>query len=179
MTPEEVAEILRRHNGVVRVEVPDADFLRILKEDDMCVDTSFGMPIENKAMEDCLSCDFVLCVYVNLSFEKPENTIMMMRDSKGNVFGHSIPDSQIESYNGREDIIWLSYDFVLYPAVEAGEDMILVMLPQEYRGFSEQDGISEALVFYPAVTTDCIIKEKYGDPGDPSVATLLMGIKTG
>ena len=103
----------------------------------------------------------------------------MMRDSKGNVFGHSIPDSQIESYNGREDIIWLSYDFVLYPAVEAGEDMILVMLPQEYRGFSEQDGISEALVFYPAVTTDCIIKEKYGDPGDPSVATLLMGIKTG
>ncbi len=177
MNPKEVAEILRRHNGVIRVEVPDRDFLSAVKEDDLCVDTSFGMPIENEAMKACFSCDFVLCVYVDTSFEQPENIIMMMQDSMGNVFGHSVPASQIENYLGREDVVWLSYDFVLYPNVDAGEDMSLVMLPQEYHGFSEGDGISEALVFYPAVTTDCIIKEKYGDPGDSGVATMLMGIR--
>ena len=177
-TPEKIAEILRKHSGVVRVEIPDRDFLSALEEDDMCVDTSFGMPIENKAMDACLSCDFVFCVYADMSFERPENTIMVMQDSAGNVFGHDIPDSQIESYNGREDIIWLSYDFILYPeAADVCEQMTLVMLPQEYRSFTEGDGVSEALVFYPAVTTDCIIKDRYGDPNDSSIATLLMGVK--
>lgn len=177
-TPEEVAEILRGHNGVVRVEIPDGDFLSALEEDDMSVDTSFGMPIENKAMEACLSCDMVFCVYADTSFERPENTIMVMQDSEGNVFGHDIPDSRIEEYIGREDVIWLSYDFILYPkAADVCEEMTLVMLPQEYRSFTKDDGVSEALVFYPALTTDGIIKEKYGDPDDSSIATLLMGVK--
>lgn len=175
-TPEGIAEILKRHDGVVRVEIPDRVFLCTLVEDDMCVDTSFGMMIENKAIKACLSCDFVLCVYANMSFEKSENTVMVMQDSKGNVFGHDIPRSQIKDYEGREDVIWLSDDFILYPNADVGEDTMLVMLPQKYERFTQDDGVSEALIFYPAVTTDSLIREKYGYPNDNDIATLLMGI---
>ncbi len=161
----------------MKVEIPDREFLCALEKDDMCVDTSFGMTIDNKAMDACLSCDFVLCVYVNTFFEKPDDIIMMMQDPFGNIVGHSVAQSQMNDFSGREDLIWLSDDFVLYPDVEMKESTILVMLPQIYKGFSEQDGVSEAVIFYPATTTDFIIKEKYGGFDDPNIATLLMGIK--
>ncbi len=177
VTPDKVAEILRKHSGVVRVEIPDRNFLCTLEEDDLCVDTSFGMPIDNKAMDACLACDFVLCVFANTSFEQPSDKIMMMQDSSGLVLGHDVAPSQMDEYMAREDLIWLSEDFVIYPSTEMGDDIILVMLPQIYNGFSEEDGVSEAVIFYPATTTDSIIKEKYGEFDDPQIATLLMGIK--
>lgn len=176
-TPDTVADVLREHNGVLKVVIPDRDFLSVLEEDDLCVDTSFGMPIDNKAMDACLSCDFVLCVYADTSFEQPSDKIMMMQDTSGNIVGHDIAQSQMDEYQGREDLIWLSEDFVVYPNVEMSEDIILVMLPQIYNGFSEEDGVAEAVIFYPATTTDSMIKEKYGEFDDPHIATLLMGIK--
>lgn len=173
---ERIAATLKKHKGVLKVEIPEEDFLLVLEDEDMDMDTSFGMPIDNRAIKDCLSRDLVLCVYADMSFEKPSCRTMMMTDSKGNIVGHDVAESQMEEYRSRTDIVWLSDDFVLYPNAGMTDDMTFVMLPQEYRGFSETDGVSEAVICYPATTTDCLIKQKYGDPMDSMVATLLMGI---
>ncbi|HKM09470.1 MAG TPA: hypothetical protein VJX93_03150 [Candidatus Methanomethylophilaceae archaeon] len=173
---DKISTILKKHKGVLKVEVPEKDFISLLADDDMSVDTSFGMPIENRAMRDCLSTDLVLCLYADLAFEKPNDRTMMITDAKGNIVGHDIPRSQIDEYRIRTDLVWLSDDFVLYPNIGMTDEMTFVMLSQEYHGFSEEDGVFKAIMYYPAPSTHCLIKQRYGDPMDPMVATVLMGI---
>ncbi len=174
--PEHIIETLKKHKGVQKVEPLDNDIIDKIKEEDLSVGTSFGMAIDNQALYDCFSKDFVLCVYANYSFQHSVNSTMMMKDSNGNVVGHDISEVQIKEYQDKEDLVWLSDNFVLYPNVDMNEDLRLVMMPQEYRGFSYEDGVSEATIFYPMPSTDCMIRNKYGDLMDPQIATLIMGI---
>lgn len=174
--PEHIIETLKKHKGVLKVESIDDDFIEEIKKEDMSVETSFGMPIDNQALLDCFSKDFALCIYADYSFEHPVHSTMMMKDSNGNVIGHDIADSEIKEYQSREDLIWISDNFVIYPNVSMDEDLRLVMMPQKYHGFSSEDGVSEATIFYPMPTTDCLIKNKYGDPRDSQIASAIMGI---
>ena len=174
--PEQIIETVKKHKGVHKVESLDDDFIEEIKNEDLSVETSFGMPIDNQALLECFSRDFALCLYADYSFEHPVDSTMMMKDSKGNVVGHDIADGQMEEYQTREDLIWISDNFVMYTDVNMGEDLRLVMMPQKYLGFSYDDGVLEATLFYPMPTTDCLIKNRYGDPMDPQIATAIMGI---
>ncbi len=174
--PEQVIDSLKKHKGVIKVEPIDQEFIEVIKDEDLSVDTSFGMPIDNQALFDCFSRDFSLCIYADYSFEHSNQSIMMMKDSKGNLIGHDIPENQIKDYQNKEDLIWISSNFVLYTNVEMDEEATFVMMPQKYLGFSYEDGVSEATVFYPMPTTDCLIRNKYGDPKDSQIATVIMGI---
>ena len=174
--PEKIIETLMKHKGVLKVEPIDDDFIEVIKEEDLSVNTSFGMPIDNQALYNCFSRDFTLCLYADYTFEHSDCSIMMMKDSLGNVIGHDVAECHIKEYQDKEDLIWISDNFVIYTNVSMDNDIRLVMMPREYRGFSFDDGVSEASIFYPMPTTDSIIRNKYGDLKDSQVATVIMGI---
>ena len=174
--PEKIIETLKKHKGVIKVESIDDDFIEEIKDEDLSVNTSFGMPIDNQALHNCFSRDYALCLYADYSFEHSNHSMMVMKDSLGNVIGHDVAECQMKEYQDKEDLIWISDNFVIYTNVSMDNDLRLVMTPQEYRGFSSDDGVLEATVFYPMPTTDCIIKKKYGNPNNSQIATVIMGI---
>ena len=174
--PEQIIKTLKKHKGVLEVDLLDNDFIEAIKKEDLSVESSFGMPIDNQALYNCFSKEFALCIYANYSFEHPVSSVMIMKDSNNHVVGHDVSESQMETYQNREGMFWLSDNFVLYPDVDMNSNIRLVMMPQEYHGFSNEDGVSEATVFYPMPSTDCLIRNKYGYPMDSQIATVIMGI---
>ncbi|MDN5357654.1 MAG: hypothetical protein PWR17_823 [Candidatus Methanomethylophilaceae archaeon] len=176
MSVDEIIESLKRHRGVRKVALLEEDLVDIIKEEESQIVSVSGMPIVNEAMEVCLSKDIKLCIYCDYSFEHPDDSTMFMKDGEGRIVGQDIADSKRSQFEGKDGIIWLSDDFILYPGADMGPDIRIVMVPQVYHGFSEEDGVSEAVVFSPATTTDCIIKSRYGDPQDPQIASAIMGL---
>lgn len=174
--PERIIESLKKHKGVLKVEPIDDDFIEEIKNEDLSVKTSFGMPIDNQALHHCFSKDFALCIYADFSFEHCTESTMMMKDIKGNIIGHDVAENQISKYKDNEDLIWISDNFVIYTNVDMDKDMRFVMMPRKYYGFSYEDGVSEAMMFYPMPTTDGLIRNKYGDPKNSQLATIVMGI---
>ncbi|MEA4977620.1 MAG: hypothetical protein VB016_03615 [Methanomassiliicoccaceae archaeon] len=176
MSVDKIIESLMRHRGVRKVTLLEDDLVDIIKEEESQIVSAFGIPIVNEAMEECLSKDIKLCIYCDYSFEHPDDSIMFMKDGEGRIVGQDIADSKRSQFEGKDNIIWLSEDFILYPDADMGPDIQIVMVSQIYHGFSEEDGVSEAVVFSPATTTDCIIKSRCGDPRDSQIASAIMGL---
>jgi hypothetical protein len=176
MSVDRVIEALGKHKGVKQVMLLDEDLAETIKDEESQVVSSFGMPIENKALEECLSKEVKLCIYCDYSFEHPDDSIIFMKDGEGKIVGQDVAESKRSQFEGKEGIIWLSDDFVLYPGVDMGPDIRMIMVSQRYHGFSEEDGVSDAVVFFPATSTDSIIKSRYGYPQDQQIATAIMGL---
>ncbi len=176
MSVDRIIEALGKHRGVKQIMLLDEDLAETIKDEESQVVSSFGTPIENEAMDECLSKEVRLCIYCDYSFEHPDDSIMFMMDGDGKIVGQDVADSKRSQFEGKEDIMWLSEDFVLYTGADMGADIRMIMVSQRYHGFSEEDGVSDAVVFFPATSTDCIIKSRYGYPQDQQIATAIMGL---
>jgi hypothetical protein len=176
MSVEAIIESLSKHRGVRQIVLIDEELINVIKDEESQVVGALGMPIENEAMLECLSKEIKLCIYCDYSFEHPDDSIMFMKDGEGNIVGQDVAECKKSQFEEKEGLIWLSEDFVLYPNADMGSEVRMVMVSQRYHGFSEEDGVSEALLFFPATSTDCIIKSRYGYPQDPEVGTAIMGL---
>ncbi|MFA6802326.1 MAG: hypothetical protein WCR09_02640 [Candidatus Methanomethylophilaceae archaeon] len=176
MSVERIIESLGKHRGVKQIILLDEELTDIIKDEESQVVGSFGIPIENEAMKECLSKEIKLCIYCDYSFEHPDDSIMFMKDGEGNIVGQDVADCKKSQFEEKDGLMWLSEDFVLYPGADMGPDIRMVMVSQRYHGFSEEDDVSEAVLFFPATSTDCIIKSRYGYPQDPQVGTAIMGL---
>ena len=177
MSIEDVAASLSKHNGVKKVVIPDVQIKKRIWEEESQIVSSFGMPVVNEGMKLCYSFDHVLCVYCDESFEQPKGSTMYMKDVKGRVVGQDVPPAMRDTIQQDENTIWLCDDFVMYAGVDMDSDIVVVMTPFEYHGFSEEDGVIEAAAFYPAPTTDGIIRSAYGGPYEAEIGTVIMGVR--
>lgn len=175
MDPKAIAEKLMNAPGIHLAVVPDDDVLNELfaREDDI-VDTTFGMPIDNRALAACRGRSKHVVIFCDYTFEVPDGHVMMMEDENGKTVGFDIPSGKAEEYIDRTDLVWLSDDFVLLTTT--GSDIAkVVMLPQKARCIGEKDGVKDAVLFYPATTTDMFLKKRFGvDTDTPSIASALL-----
>lgn len=177
MTIEDAVSSLVKHRGVKKVVIIDDTMKNRIREEESQIVSSFGMPVINEGMRLCFSFDYALCIYCDVTFEKPETSTLFMKDRSGRVVGQDVTEAMKDSIPDNENTIWLSDDFVMYSNTDMASEIDVVMTSFEYHGFSEEDGVARAAVFYPAPSTDCIIRSAYGGPYESEIATAVMGVK--
>ena len=171
----EVIIKLRNSNGVRDVFLLEGESLRAVIDEEKSVDSSsMGMPMKNKALDECLKRNTFLCVYCDYTFEQPTEHIMLMEDGKGNIVGHDIPVCMANDFKDRDDIVWLCDDFAMFPLMAESEEMYIVMLPQKINTIGENEGAVDPVVLYPATTTDMVLKKIFGALDGPDVATAII-----
>lgn len=175
MDVQRIVEALSCKSGIVSVVVPDGPVLNEIFEMEACIeDTSFGMPMDNRALEACKSRSMHVIVFCEYTFEPPTDHVMIMEDENGNMVGFDIPVGRQEEYIDRTDIVMLSDDFALLANAESDIAKV-VMLPQDAKCIGAEEGIRDPVIFYPATTTDMYIKDKYGvDISASHIASALI-----
>ena len=169
-------EKLSSEIGVVRVEVlPDGLMDEIVTEEST-VEAAGGMKVVNTGLDDCLKRDIRLCVFTDPDFIMPDCPTMNMLDADGNVIGHDLPQSMLEEYCQRDDVMFLSDDFIIYSNADICGDASMVMLPIRYRG--TDDWIQEewdAVLWYSSSTSSEILSSHFGETRC-GLAAGVMGI---
>lgn len=175
MDVQRIVEALSCKSGIISVVVPDGPVLNEIFEMEACIeDTSFGMPMDNRALEVCKNRSMHVIVFCEYTFEPPTDHVMIMEDENGNMVGFDIPVGRQEEYIDRTDIVMLSDDFALLANAES-EIAKVVMLPQDAKCIGAEEGIRDPVIFYPATTTDMYIKDKYGvDISASHIASALI-----
>jgi hypothetical protein len=80
-----------------------------------------------------------------------------------------------DRFKDAEDLFWLSDDFVMDPDKMGAHDIVMVMLPQKALTIGEREGVKDAVILYPAVTTDMILRRHFGiPPGEPDIASAIL-----
>lgn len=166
---------LESQRGVVRTEVIDDDLLDILVKEESTVVSSFGTPVDNSGLRDCIARDTVFLAFVDGTFWQPPTRTMVMKNSEGEIVGHDISKSQILEYMKR-DVMFLSDDFIMYPDVEMTDSPVMEMLSQEYSGEDKSlPADTEAVLWFPSPSSSGIIADRYGQELG-TLATALIGI---
>lgn len=175
MELEEVIEGLRAEKGVVFVDVfPDQLFDKVVAEERTVTAVMGTMPVTSTGMRDCMDRNTRLVVVEDERFWHPNVRTMNMRDSKGNIIGHNIPRAEIPEYMKRDNVAFISDDFIMYTDASMEGKPTMEMLSIPYRGSTEwiPEGM-HSILWYPCTSSSQMIHKHFGLPNRRTAAAVL------
>ena len=93
----------------------------------------------------------------------------------GTIMGTSLRPEEIESYKGREDVIWISEDFVVFPEIIGEGEEAFVLFPSEIHDVEDNvPGTRNVIGTSPTTSSDSILKARFGKPMVNGIYTLVI-----
>ncbi|MCL2509739.1 MAG: hypothetical protein FWF07_01490 [Methanomassiliicoccaceae archaeon] len=149
-------------------------YKEVIKEECSVIESTMGMPLKNRALDEVLKRKAAVCIFCSYAFETPTDHVMVMEDCCGNRVGHDVPACMFNDYKDKPDLFWLCEDFVVYPN-KAMDDIVMVMLPVKVQIVGEKEGAKDATLLFPATTTDILLRQHFGIPLDaPGLASAIL-----
>ena len=147
----------------------------VIAEEGSVTESFTGAPFVNRALKEVLKRSTAVCLFCGSAFEIPSDHVLIMEDMKGNVLGHDVPARMAGEMKDNPNLFWLSDDFVIYPDRANACDAVMVMLPQKVTSIGESEGVRDAVLLYPATTTDIMLRRHFGvSPCEPDIASAIL-----
>lgn len=173
---DDLYNALMSMEGVLAVEPLDRGTVdEVRRIEDSIRTVSGGMRLENRGMDECARMDRHYVMFCGGKFPRPDEVTMEMVTDSGTVIGHDVPPSMMMSLRGRDDVVWLSETFVMYPGRVKFSDAALVMLSSRL----DLPGIrDEVRMFFPSMSSAGFLLERFGRGGDTAAAIIGAGLSS-
>lgn len=180
MFVDDAVNIIKGLKGVLGVQLLSKenkeDLLKIesFHKDDI-------IPVINEGLNDCLNSEFCLVMFKTSEFRIPSEPTVVLKTDTGRILGQELISTEDrENYQNRDDVIFLSNNFILFkPEKISGrninERQQFVLPPIPFPELNDVKGIFEVVSGTPSTKGDEYIKNSYGYPQDPKIATVLIG----
>ncbi len=169
-----VLNLLKGMDGVEHVFLLDDDILERLREEESKVKATLDIDVVNEGFNQALKRDYVACIVKNKGFRPPPEPTVILQGDDGCLMGLEVFPHQLHEYEGREDVVWLSDTFVVFPEVRPKGKEIFLMPPVSFPEVNEGLGCTKVVSCSPSPTSDKMIKDHYGIEDDPKVASILV-----
>lgn len=170
MEKEEFLARLRSQTGILAAEeMPDSLYGRIVEEESTVTGAGGQLPIVNVGLDECSARTHRFCLFMmNGKYRETRNWDrtfhgMVMRDPEGNVLGYDILPEDHDAWAEKDNIVFLSDDFILFADVQAAGQPYMEIRARPYLG--EGRWIPEgmrAVIWIPCSTSADIIGRHYG-----------------
>lgn len=183
MTVENGVKIIKKLKGVLDVQELSEEDKKALLE----IESSRRgdmIPVVNMGLEECMKQDFCLSVLKNTEFRGPPIPTVLLVTDKGRVLGQElISPEEKEKYQNRKDTYFLSPEFVIFKPDESTRGMqrekeFFLLPPVPFPELEDIEGISDVVSCSPSMGGDVYLKDEYGYPQDPHIATILVGFSS-
>ena len=180
MTPDPDApgdkqlEIIRGLRGVFHAFYLDKEILGELEKEEAKVRAMGNIEVDNQGFKQALERDSVICIVKDPRFRPPPVPTVILVSGEGNVIGEEVLPFTAHKYTARDDVVWLSDGFVLFPTVSASGGEQFVMPPVSFPELNESNGCKDVISCSPAPTSDLMIKNHYGLVDNPKLASVLV-----
>lgn len=172
----DLIEALTALDGVIAAEQLDDEAMKVVTGIETSIRTvSGGMRIENRGILDCAGMSRNYVLFCGSGFPRPEQVTMEMVDDAGEVVGHDVPPCMVDAFRSRDDVIWMSDGFVLYPGLVCDRDVRMVMLSSRMK-VSGPLGEFDVRSFYPSASSAVYLLGLFGREPDRSVAAVILGV---
>lgn len=171
---EKALDIVRGLRGVVHAFYLDEDILELMREEEAKVRAAGDITVDNQGFAQALTRQNVICIIKDPRFRPPpEPTVLLVSDA-GDVMGIEVFPWTAKNYLNREDVVWLSDAFVLFPGIEVHGREQFIMPPVSFPELSEECGCKDVLSCSPAPTCDLMMRKHMGYPDDSKLASVLI-----
>ena len=152
-------EIIRGLRGVVHAFYLDRTILEELREEESKVRAMGDIEVDNQGFKQALERDSVICI---------------VESGNGELIGEEVFPFTMKKYENRDDVVFLSDGFVLFPKVKATGGETFIMPPVSFPELNESNGCKDVISCSPAPTSDLKIRSYYGLEDDSRLASVLV-----
>ena len=173
--PKKPLDIVKNLRGVVHCFYLDRDLVETLKEEEAKVKAIGGyVDVENTGFAEALERDHIICVIKDPRFRPPPEATVVLKDSKDKLLGTEVFPFTFKEFEDREDIVWLSESFVMFPYIKGEGKETFVLPPVSFPELCDENGCTRVISCSPAPTSDLLIKEHYGYEDDSRLASIIV-----
>jgi len=168
-------EIIRKMKGVVNAFQLDKTILDQMKAEEDKVRAMGNISVINQGFNEALHKDHVIAIIKDPRFRPPPEPTVLLVSNQGEIMGLEVFPFTAKQYQGREDVVWLSDAFVVFPGVKAVGGEQFVMPPVSFPELNESNGCKDVVSCSPAPTCDLLMRTYYKLQDDPKLASVLVG----
>ena len=183
MAVENAVKIIKKLKGVLDVQELSEEDKKALLEIESGRKEDI-IPVVNIGLEECMKQDFHLAVLKNTEFRGPPIPTVLLVTDKGRVLGQELisPEEKVK-YQNRKDAFFMSPEFVIFKPDESTRSMQkekeFFLLPSvPFPELENIEGVVDVVSCSPSTEGDVYLKDKYGYPQDPHIATILVGFSS-
>ncbi|ADZ09271.1 hypothetical protein Metbo_1024 [Methanobacterium lacus] len=180
MFVDDAVNIVKCLKGVLGVQLLSKDAKGALLKIESFHEDDF-IPVINEGLNKCLKREFCLVMFKTAEFRIPPEPTVILKTDTGKILGRElISNEDKENYSNRNDVIFLSNNFILFkPEKSKNRDVIekqqFILPPIPFPELDELGEITDIISGTPSTMGDEYIKNIYGYPEDPKIATVLIG----
>ncbi len=171
---DEQLEMIRGLRGVVHAFYLDRTILEQLREEETKVRAMGNIEVDNEGFNQALQRDNIICIVKDPRFRPPPEPTVILKSGDGNLLGEEVFPFTMKKYENRDDVVWLSDGFVLFPTVKANGGEQFIMPPVSFPELNESNGCKDVISCSPAPTSDLMIRHYYGLVDNPKFASVLV-----
>ncbi|MCL2032070.1 MAG: hypothetical protein FWG96_02185 [Methanomassiliicoccaceae archaeon] len=168
-------EIIRNMRGVVNAFYLNKEILDQMKKEEEKVTAMGSIAVRNEGFSEALGKEHVIAIIKDPRFRPPPEPTVVLISDKGEVMGLEVFPFNAKEYLGREDVVWLSDAFVLFPNVKGMGGENFIMPPVSFPELNEGNGCKDVISCSPAPTCDLMMRTYYKLQDDPRLASVLVG----
>jgi len=168
-------EIIKGMRGVVNAFLLDRDILGRMREEEEKVKAMGNISVHNEGFGEALKRENVIAIIKDPRFRPPPEPTVVLVSDKGELMGLEVFPFTAKEYLEREDVVWLSDAFVLFPNVKGMGGEKFIMPPVSFPELNEGNGCRDVVSCSPAPTCDLMMRTYYELQDDPRLASVLVG----
>jgi hypothetical protein len=172
----DIIKRLSEMKGTVHVFRLDDKCREKILEIEKDIKAAMLIPCINAGVEECLKRQHVFAVIKNRAFRPPPEATVVLYSDDGTILGEEILPYKKKQFleENKEDIVWLSEEFVMYPERKGRAMEFFVMPPVSFPEMDEM-GMKNVVSCSPSAPSDMMLREKHGFVDDPKLASILIG----
>jgi len=167
---------IKEMRGVVHAFPLNVECREKILEIESNITAALGIKVINEGVIECLKRQYIICIIKRASFRPPPEPTVMLISDDGVVLGEEVlPHFKKEFLaNVKEDIIWLSEEFVMYPERKGQRKEYFVMPPVSFPEV-EEFGMLDVVSCSPSAPADMMLRQMHGHEDNPRLASILVG----
>ena len=172
---ERVLDYYRGMPGIVRAEPMDTDISEKVLDLERHTRTQTDSEYENVGYGMVMKKKHRVCVFYTEDMPVHHHADLFMIDDDGNVMGRMLTQDEIAEFKDRDDLVWISKDFVMFPDMVGGGDGRFVLYPWKCPDVDRAAGCHDSIGASPALPADMLMKDRWSIPHSERIFSMVIG----
>lgn len=171
----DMIDYLRTVEGVLDVFEMDDEVSNNIWDIEKSVRTTIRNEYKNIGFDIAMERKHRMCVFYDDTYLFGKRSIVKLMASDGTIMGTSLHPDEIESYKDRDDVIWISDDFIVFPNIVGKGEESFVLYPIDIPELSEHvPECCKAIGTSPTMSSDLALKTRYDKPNISGIYTMVI-----
>ena len=171
----DMLDYLRTVEGVLDVFEMDDEISNKIWDIEKSVRTTVRNEYKNVGYDFAMDRKHRVCVFYDDTYLFGKRSIVKLMSSDGTIMGTSLHPEEIESYKGRDVIIWISDDFIVFPNIVGKGEEAFVLYPIDIPEISEHVPESNRVIgTSPTLSSDTALKSRFEKPLIKGIFTMVI-----